>query len=269
MQFINNKNKYGVIAKLFHWLMALAIIGMLAVGFIMTAMSASTEKFELYKLHKATGVLLLITVFLRFWWKARNIDLPIIFRKGFLEILLSFILKLLFYTLIFGTSFFIIFVLEIVGFNIIDSEYNLDNIKAYFSQTALLSLLITFLVYFSILSFFAFAYNLPYLPENLKIPQKFAAHITHGALYILMFFMPLSGIFMSQAAGFSVSVFDWFIVPEITEKNADNLALFKKMHYFGAISFIGLIVIHFFAALIHHFYYKDNVLKRMLPFGKV
>ena len=48
----NTENHYGIIAKLFHWLIAVAIISLITVGFIMSDMSPSPDKYELYGMHK-------------------------------------------------------------------------------------------------------------------------------------------------------------------------------------------------------------------------
>lgn len=59
------RTEYHPLQKLFHWLMATMIIGLLAVGYIMHGMETSPQKFELYALHKATGAVLLALVAVR------------------------------------------------------------------------------------------------------------------------------------------------------------------------------------------------------------
>jgi cytochrome b561 len=68
----NTTNSYGVVAKTFHWLIALGIVGMLIVGFIMADMEPSPTKMTLYGLHKATGALILMLVVLRLTWRFFN-----------------------------------------------------------------------------------------------------------------------------------------------------------------------------------------------------
>ncbi|MDP4832240.1 MAG: cytochrome b [Rickettsiaceae bacterium] len=68
----NTENNYGIIAKLFHWLIAIAIVSLITVGFIMSDMPASPDKYELYGMHKASGVLVLMLVVLRVLWKLSN-----------------------------------------------------------------------------------------------------------------------------------------------------------------------------------------------------
>ncbi|PCJ26964.1 MAG: hypothetical protein COA94_04635 [Rickettsiales bacterium] len=68
----NTENSYGSITKIFHWVVALAIISLIAVGFTMHYMEPSPEKFELYGMHKASGVLVFMLVALRISWRFIN-----------------------------------------------------------------------------------------------------------------------------------------------------------------------------------------------------
>jgi cytochrome b561 len=72
MMLKNTPNSFGSVAKIFHWIMALFIIGMLTVGFTMADMDPSPVKMTLYGLHKSTGVLILLLVTLRFSWRLWN-----------------------------------------------------------------------------------------------------------------------------------------------------------------------------------------------------
>lgn len=105
----------------------------------------------------------------------------------------------------------------------------------------------------------------PKLPSDMKWFEKAGAHASHFTLYIMMFYMPLIGWAMSSAAGFPVTVFGWFTLPSITSSNPENVELFKDLHYWGGLFLIAVISVHALAALYHHFWRKDNVLKGMLP----
>lgn len=74
MIFKNTENEYGLIAKLLHWLIGIAIIGMIAVGWYMGSMDNSDLKWQVYGLHKATGVVLLGLVGIRLGWRLLNIQ---------------------------------------------------------------------------------------------------------------------------------------------------------------------------------------------------
>lgn len=71
-QWRNTSLAYGIIARGFHWLMALMVIGMLCVGFYMDSLSMSPEKLRFYGLHKATGITILSLVALRLLWRVAN-----------------------------------------------------------------------------------------------------------------------------------------------------------------------------------------------------
>jgi cytochrome b561 len=65
----NTRTKYGLIAKIFHWGMALLFFGMFPLGYIMEGLADSDFKFSLFDLHKATGLILFSLVALRLFWR--------------------------------------------------------------------------------------------------------------------------------------------------------------------------------------------------------
>ncbi|MCE2951110.1 MAG: cytochrome b [Alphaproteobacteria bacterium] len=73
----NTHETYGWLAKVFHWVMALAIVGMFGVAYVMTDMEGP-QKSVLYGLHKSVGVTLLGLLILRLLWRLASIrpDLP-------------------------------------------------------------------------------------------------------------------------------------------------------------------------------------------------
>jgi len=105
----------------------------------------------------------------------------------------------------------------------------------------------------------------PLLPDTLSALEKFLAHAGHWTLYALMFLMPFSGWMMSSAAGLPVSVFGWFTLPDLVAPDKDLKEIFREVHKTAAWTLIVMVGLHVLAALLHHFYYKDNVLVRMLP----
>lgn len=104
----------------------------------------------------------------------------------------------------------------------------------------------------------------PMFPEHMPLWQKAAAHLTHTALYALMFAMPLSGFLMSDAAGYHPN---WFgiNVPILMAPNPDLAKTLNWAHGMGANLFWALLAAHVGAALFHHVIVKDNTLRRMLP----
>lgn len=79
MQIKNTLNRYGIIAILLHWLIAILMMTMLALGLYMTSLTFSAQKLKLYGWHKEVGILILMLVILRIIWRLTNIlpDLPI------------------------------------------------------------------------------------------------------------------------------------------------------------------------------------------------
>lgn len=170
---------YTSIAKLFHWGMALLIIGMLAVGLYMVGMPNSPDKFQLYGWHKALGAILLGLLVLRLLWRLTH--------------------------------------------------------------------------------------RPPAMEANMPALIRIAAHLGHLGLYACMLAMPVTGWVMSSAAGYPVSVFGWFNLPALVEKNQALAKQSNELHTLIAYAFIALIVVHILGALYHHIIRKDGVLTRMLP----
>lgn len=177
----NSENKYGLVSVLFHWIMALIMIGMVIVGLLL----ADTEIFEnrraVMGFHKSFGITILMLVALRTLWRFTNL--------------------------------------------------------------------------------------VPKMPE-MAIWKKRLAHLVHFGLYASMVIMPLSGWAMSSAAGYPVSFFGLFNLPDLVIKDKQLSGLFKEIHEVSATVLIILFILHVGAALLHHFIYKDNVLKRMLMIDK-
>lgn len=68
----NTEESYGLVARIFHWLVGLMIIIVIIVGYTMADMEPSDQKWALYNGHKATGVVILMLVSMRFLWKLSN-----------------------------------------------------------------------------------------------------------------------------------------------------------------------------------------------------
>lgn len=68
MQLKNSETRYGAVTKSFHWVMALLILTLLAVGLTMEDLEPLKLKLQVYGLHKSFGVLVLILAFVRIAW---------------------------------------------------------------------------------------------------------------------------------------------------------------------------------------------------------
>ncbi len=108
----------------------------------------------------------------------------------------------------------------------------------------------------------------PALPETLKPYERVLAHVTHAALYLLLFAMPLSGWLMSSARGFPVSWFGLVQLPDLVPKSKPLYEALLQTHDLLALALGAVVLLHVAAALKHHYVLKDDVLRRMLPFTR-
>lgn len=106
----------------------------------------------------------------------------------------------------------------------------------------------------------------PRLPLNLPAWQAQAARLTHVALYICMFIVPLSGWLMSSAKGVPTVYFGVLPIPDLIGKDKELGKVLENVHQWLAFGLAALVALHIAAAVKHHFVDHDGVLGRMLPF---
>jgi cytochrome b561 len=176
MQIKNSISQFGIVAIILHWLLAVLIIGLLAVGLIMVKMPISLEKLKFFGWHKEYGMLALLLAVARSMWRITTIT-P--------------------------------------------------------------------------------ALNIPWW-------EVFAARSVHYAFYFFMFAMPITGWYITSAAGLPVSFFGWFVLPDLTPPDLSLMKQFEHLHRWLGYALIVTICMHTAAALKHHFIDKDDILRRML-----
>ncbi|NCP12851.1 MAG: cytochrome b [Sphingomonadales bacterium] len=94
--------------------------------------------------------------------------------------------------------------------------------------------------------------------------QMLASKSVHLALYGFMLAMPLLGWTILSAEGKSIPFFGLELFA-LTGADKSLAGQVKEIHEtIGTIGYY-LIAIHAAAALLHHYFYKDNTLTRMLP----
>ena len=108
----------------------------------------------------------------------------------------------------------------------------------------------------------------PLLPDAMTPLERRLAKTTHGAFYVLLFAMPLTGWMMSSAKNYSVSWFGLFTWPNLIGQSDDAFIFLRDTHEYLSYALFAIAVLHILAALKHHFWNKDDVLVRMLPFIK-
>jgi cytochrome b561 len=108
----------------------------------------------------------------------------------------------------------------------------------------------------------------PALPTGMTPLERMLARATHVAFYVLLFAMPISGWLMSSAKNYSVSWFGLFTWPNLIGKNEARFDFLRSTHHLLSYALFAIAVLHVLAALKHHFWNKNDVLLRMLPFVK-
>ncbi|WP_026261237.1 cytochrome b [Kiloniella laminariae] len=69
MQYKNDAERYGAIAKLLHWSMALLIITLIILGIWMGELPLGLDKVWYYNLHKSLGLIVLALALTRLVWR--------------------------------------------------------------------------------------------------------------------------------------------------------------------------------------------------------
>jgi len=108
----------------------------------------------------------------------------------------------------------------------------------------------------------------PELPAGMTSIERTLARGTHMLFYALLFIMPLTGWMMSSAKNYSVSWFDQFTWPNLIAPDERAFDVLRTVHDTLSWLLFAVAILHILAALKHHFWNKDDVLKRMLPFTK-
>ena len=104
-------------------------------------------------------------------------------------------------------------------------------------------------------------------PSPVPMPdwQRRASKISHAALYVLLFVIPLSGWIYSSSTGVQVVYLGLFPLPDLVAKDRALAAVLRATHLTLNAALFALICVHAGAALRHHFVERDEVLHRMLP----
>lgn len=100
--------------------------------------------------------------------------------------------------------------------------------------------------------------------------QKRAAEIVHIAFYVLIFAQICLGVLLSSTTSvefatvqYGINYTSWALIDDSYHD------LLLTAHKAGFFLIAGLVLVHLFAALKHHFIDRDNVLRRMLPFARL
>jgi cytochrome b561 len=175
----NSSQRYGLVAIVLHWLVAVAVFGLFALGLWMTDLTYYDDWYKSAPaMHKGIGSLLFLVMLLRVVWRTLNVT--------------------------------------------------------------------------------------PNDEPNIGKLQRRIAHAVHLTLYLLFFVLMISGYLISTAGGRSIEVFGLFSVPAIIYGIPNQEDIAGTVHWYLALSLIGLVGLHAMAALKHHFIDRDRTLKKML-----
>ncbi|HEY1995797.1 cytochrome b [Paraburkholderia sp.] len=103
----------------------------------------------------------------------------------------------------------------------------------------------------------------PSLPDDMPVPQRFVAKLSHLVLYALMLAMPLIGWSMLSAAGYPVTLFGGFHLPPIVPHDVRLYALLRAAHTWLAFALFLTVLAHLAAALFHGLIRRDGVFSSM------
>jgi len=109
----------------------------------------------------------------------------------------------------------------------------------------------------------------PQLATETKPWERMLAKISHALLYALIFAMPLTGWMMSSAKNYPVSWFRLFQFPDLVAPAEQTFHRMHDVHHLLFNVLVGVALLHVAGALKHHFIDRNDVLKRMLPFGRL
>lgn len=114
----------------------------------------------------------------------------------------------------------------------------------------------------------------PPLPAEMPGIEKASAHTAHVVLYGLMLGLPLVGWALVSVSPFNLPTVLYGLVPWPHLSFLSGLprpdkiyweSVLRAIHAYGAYVLIALVAIHVLAALRHHFFLGDDILRRMLP----
>ena len=112
----------------------------------------------------------------------------------------------------------------------------------------------------------------PEHPANAPGWERFAANISHIALYALLFIAPVTGWMMVSVSPLNIDTYLFNVIPwphlpwlqDLVNRESAE-ARFRQSHVISTGALIALLLLHVGAALKHHFIDKDTVLTRMSP----
>ena len=103
-------------------------------------------------------------------------------------------------------------------------------------------------------------------PDSMPSWQCVAMGVSHLLLYLLVIVIPLTGWLFSSASGVPTVYLGWVQIPDVVANDKLFAEQLRQAHVSLNVMLSVIVCIHVVAALKHHFFDRDEVLVRMLPF---
>jgi superoxide oxidase len=145
-----------------------------------------------------------------------------------------------------------------LGFYLVDLDFNEKKLTIE-SIHVLLGLSIFYLTILRLI--YKILNPTPPLSNSIFPGQKLIAKLNHIFLYVSIFIITISGALKKLFNGEILDIF--FLSLEIKD-NFDLAEIFYDIHILGNYTLIALISIHILAVIIHKFFFKENLLKKIL-----
>jgi cytochrome b561 len=105
----------------------------------------------------------------------------------------------------------------------------------------------------------------PPLPSTVRPWQARASAATHALLYVMLFFMAVTGFVRVQAGGFPIEMLNAIGLPPLVPRSDALAEAAKAAHYWGRYVLVVAVLLHIGAALHHAVVKRDGIFGRMWP----
>ena len=103
---MTDTQSYSTVAKFLHWTIAVAILGMIGLGWYMGELPRESPiKFQMYQLHKSIGIVILLLSLFRLGWRMTHTRPSLPNNMAKWEMFLAKAVVVLFYALMIGIPF--------------------------------------------------------------------------------------------------------------------------------------------------------------------
>lgn len=103
----------------------------------------------------------------------------------------------------------------------------------------------------------------PALPKAMPAWQCWTAHIIHSLLYAVAVVLPVSGYVAVAARGRETIFLGFWSVPRWVPLDRSLAHTSETVHVVSQYALYALVIGHVGAALYHHFFVRDDILRRM------